>query len=126
MTDTGWAPRKDPTMKPEKRVGATPRRYDEAFKREAVRLWQSSGRSAETVARELGLSVFLLYEWRKRERAAPGGGAAPLPERKEELRAEVLRLRQELARVTEQRDILKKAAGILSEPPPSGMPGSKP
>ena len=43
-------------MKPEKRVGATPRRYDEAFKREAVRLWQSSGRSAETVARELGLS----------------------------------------------------------------------
>ena len=112
-------------MKPESRDGARPRRYDEAFKREAVRLWQSSGRMAETVARELGLSVFQLYEWRKQERAAPGGGAAPLPERKEELQAEVRRLRQELARVTEQRDILKKAAGILSEPPPSGMPGSK-
>ncbi len=112
-------------MKPEKRVGATPRRYDEAFRREAVRLWQSSGQSAETVAGELGVSVYRLYEWRRQQQAAPGGGAAALPERKEELQAEVRRLRQELARVTEQRDILKKAAGILSEPPPSGMPGSK-
>ena len=40
--------------------------------------------------------------------------------------ARVERLERELARVTEQRDILKKAAGILSEPPPRGMPGSKP
>jgi transposase len=44
---------------------------------------------------------------------------------KEQLVAEVEHLRKELARVTEQRDILKKAAGILSEPSPSGMPGSK-
>jgi len=44
---------------------------------------------------------------------------------KETLQAENERLRRELARVTEQRDILKKAAGILSEPSPSGMPGSK-
>ena len=42
----------------------------------------------------------------------------------EELEAENERLRRELERITEQRDILKKAAGILSEPPGSGMPGS--
>jgi transposase len=36
-----------------------------------------------------------------------------------------VRLRKELARITEQRDILKKAAGILSELPPRDMPGSK-
>jgi transposase len=41
------------------------------------------------------------------------------------LQAENERLRQELARITEQRDILKKAAGILSEPSHSGMPGLK-
>jgi transposase len=41
------------------------------------------------------------------------------------LQAENERLRKELARMTEQCDILKKAAGILSEPPRIGMPGSK-
>jgi transposase len=44
-------------------------------------------------------------------------------ESKEGLHDEIVRLRRELARVTEQRDILKKAAGILSEPSQSGMPG---
>jgi transposase len=44
---------------------------------------------------------------------------------KEQLQEEVERLQRELARMTEQRDILKKAAGILSEPSPSGMPGFK-
>ena len=39
---------------------------------------------------------------------------AGLPEGKEALQFEVLRLRQENLRLTEQRDILKKAAGILS------------
>lgn len=53
-------------------------------------------------------------------------GAPGLPASKEALQLEVLRLRQENLRLTEQRDILKKAAGILSEPPPSGMPGFRP
>jgi transposase-like protein len=34
-------------MTKKKEAGARPRRYDEAFKQEAVRLWKSSGRSAE-------------------------------------------------------------------------------
>jgi transposase len=46
-------------------------------------------------------------------------------ESKEALHDEVMRLRRELTRITEQRDILKKAAGILSEPSQSGMPGSR-
>jgi transposase len=49
-----------------------------------------------------------------------------LPESKEALQAEVVRLRHEVNRLTEQRDILKKAAGILCELPLRGMPGSKP
>lgn len=92
-------------------------------------MWQASGRSAEETARELGISVFHLYDWRKalRPREAPGWRAAAgpaLPEDKESLKAEVTRLRLEVAKLTEQREILKKAAGILSEPPPRGMPGS--
>lgn len=112
-------------MTAKKQAGATPRQFDEAFKQEAVRLWRTSGRSAEATAQELGISVFNLYKW-GREGAAPrAAGELRPPESKEELHAEVERLRLELARMTEQRDILKKAAGILSEPSPRGMPGSK-
>jgi transposase len=111
----------------QKKDGATPRRFDPAFKAEAVRLWEVSGRAAEETARELGISVFHLYEWRKKlqgpqrdpgPRAAAGPG---LSENKTELQSEVLQLRAEVRRLTEQREILKKAASILSEPPPNGM-----
>jgi transposase len=71
--------------------------------------------------------VFQLYEWKKRvSQVSQAAGSAGLPEGKEALQLEVLRLRQENLRLTEQRDILKKAAGILSEPPPRGMPGYRP
>ena len=109
-------------MNKDSKAGATPRRYDEAFKREAVRLWKSSGKAAETTARELGLRVFQLYDWRKEFRDTPPPGAAAPPKTMAGLQAENERLRQEVARLTEQREILKKAAGILSEPPRSGMP----
>jgi hypothetical protein len=42
----------------------------------------------------------------------------------EQLEAENRRLREENARLLEQREVLKKSLGILSEPPPRGMPGS--
>lgn len=112
-------------MTAKKKAGATPRQYDEAFKQEAVRLWRTSGRAAEVTAQELGISVFNLYKW-GRELAAPrAAGVLRAPESQEALQARVERLERELARMTEQRDILKKAAGILSEPSQSGMPGSR-
>jgi transposase len=111
----------------QKKTGATPRKYDEAFKQEAIRLWQSSGQAAEHTARQLGISVFHLYEWRKRvARSTRAAGATGLPESKEGLQQEIVRLREENSRLAEQRDILKKSLGILSEPPRSGMPRSRP
>jgi transposase len=109
--------------KKERPAEAPPRRYDAAFKVQAVRLWKSSGRAAERVAQELGVSVFDLYRWRKEQikNPPPPGVGAP-PRTMAGLEAENDRLRQEVARLTEQREILKKAAGILSEPPRSGMP----
>ena len=41
-------------MKDQQQAGAKTRRCDDAFKREAVRLWKSRGRSTETTTRELG------------------------------------------------------------------------
>jgi transposase len=122
--------RKKPNMKQSNEGSRGRRYYDEAFKQEAVRSWQQSGRAAVSVARELGLSAHQLYRWHVEQggqagRAPRAAGAPGLPVGEAELQAEVLRLREELARVSEQRDILKKSTGILSEAPRSGMPGLK-
>jgi transposase len=113
-------------MKEKKPAGATRQRRDRAFKLEAVRLWQSSGRPAESIAQEMGIKADDLYRWKRASQQARSAGPAGSPVGQPALEAEVMRLRQEVLRLTEQRDILKKAAGILCELPPRGMPGSKP
>jgi transposase len=113
-------------MKTNQSAGVRHQRYDEAFKQEAVRLWLSSGRSAQTTAQELGLKADDLYRWKQAGQSPRSAGATGLPEGKDTLQAEVVRLRGEVTRLTEQRDILKKATGILCELPLRGMPGSKP
>jgi transposase-like protein len=67
------------------------------------------------VGREFGVKVWNVYEWRRRYGPTPKPIDAPLPESPEEMRRELHQLRRELARVTAQRDILKKTMGILSE-----------
>jgi transposase len=112
-------------MKKTKQTETKPPRHDEVFRQQAVRMWKQSGRSAELTARELGISVFQLYGWNRKGPPARAAGLAVLSDSKEALQADNERLRQELTRITDQRDILKKAAGILSEPSHSGMPGLK-
>lgn len=91
------------------------RRYDAQFKEQAVKLLLSSGKSLHCVARELGISDQALKDW-KQTHLQQGGSAA-------ELELENQRLRRELDRVSQQRDILKKSLGILSEDPlHKGMP----
>ena len=100
--------------------------YSDEYKREALQLWRSSGRSAAKVATELGIRPPLLYRWAKLERApAVGQGRAKSRRSVEELEAENRHLRAENTKLLEQREVLKKSLGILSEVPPSGMPGSK-
>jgi transposase len=101
--------------------------YPGEYKREALELWRASGRSAAKVAAELGIRAPLLYRWARSERGDEPSSAEPKPPRNlEQLEAENRRLRAENAKLLEQREILKKSLGILSEPPPSGMPGFKP
>jgi transposase len=88
-------------------------RFTKEFKLDAIRLWKSSGRPAAAVARELGLRRNHLYKWQTEvethsEAAFPGkGGRAPGSD-------ELTRLRRENARLREERDILKKAAGYFA------------
>lgn len=94
------------------------RRYDDAFKREAVRLWRSSNRGADEVARELGISLATLYAWAKAHDTGEAAGNASV----RELKLENARLKAENARLRVQREVLKKTLAILSEPHKS--PGS--
>jgi transposase len=100
--------------------------YTEVYKQQALELWRASGRSAAKVAAELGIRPPLLYRWARTERPAAPSSSGPKRLRSvEELEAEIRRLRAENTKLLEQREVLKKSLGILSEVPPSGMPESR-
>ena len=84
--------------------------YTQEFKRETVQLWQTSGKSAAEIEKDLGITPGLLYRWKsrlqKQAEAEADGSAAES--------AELRRLKKELALVKQERDILKKAVGIFS------------
>jgi transposase len=100
------------------------RRFDEEFKRDAVRMLESRVRSAEQLAVELGVSSWSLKRWAKHygkdslAGGPPGGGEPPASD-PAALVVENARLRRELETVSRQRDILKKALGILGQEPSS-------
>ena len=105
--------------------GATPRRkFDETYKRHAVELTLHGDRTVKTVAKELGLPAWQLYEWRKLYAPRPGDGG-PTPQTLEDAVKENERLRAEVIRMREREIVLKKSLGILSETPESGMPRSR-
>ena len=93
--------------------GPRPRRqYDAAFKQSAVAHCQRHGGDVNRTAQELGLNHWTLRDWIQNDRRK---NQPPPPARSlAEVEAENTRLRADLARVTEQRDILKKSLGILS------------
>jgi len=77
------------------------------------------------VAAELGIRPPLLYRWARDERLSSTSPPGQKRTRSvEALEAEIRRLREENAKLLEQREVLKKSLGILSEVPPRGMPGS--
>jgi transposase len=96
------------------------RNYDKDFKINAVNLYKSSGRSLKTIAEELGLSTSTLSHWvrvykQEGDKSFPGKGKVKSSE--EEIRD----LRRELLHVRQERDILKKAVAIFSEPRGKGI-----
>lgn len=89
-------------------------RFSPEFKEEAVRQVVERGYGVPDVAARLGVSAHSLYKWVK----------AASPDRSEqqskellEAKSEVLRLRSQLRRVEEERDLLKKAARYFAREP---------
>jgi len=89
--------------------------YSREFKIEAVRLLDRGEKPSSELARQLGVKRTLLYRWRDAVRtkgeAAFRGSGRPVADQEQD----VTRLRRELKRVTEERDILKKAAAYFAK-----------
>lgn len=89
-------------------------RFTAEFKREAVRLLDAGERPASELAIDLGIRRNQLYKW-KAQLARSGETSFPGSGRKAGQDSEIVRLKRELARVTEERDILKKAATYFAK-----------
>ena len=93
------------------------RQYSGDFKVEAVRLLETSGKSASQLERELGIGKGNLWRW-KRKFAADGGDAFPGHGRLTPEQERFRQLERENEILRQERDILKKAIAIFSERKP--------
>lgn len=80
--------------------------FSDDFKRDAVAQITERGYRIAEVSQRLGVSQHSLYQW-KRKFSQPSGG--------DDRDAEIRRLKRELARVTEERDVLKKATAYFAK-----------
>jgi transposase len=96
-------------------VSETRRKFDAEFRQGAVRIVLESGRPIAQVARELGIHEGTLGNWLARNRQARGGQDPALSESE---RAELHRLRRELAESQMERDVL--IGGVWGRTGPRG------
>lgn len=90
------------------------RRYDDEFKKEAVRLVVEEGQRVREVEKSLGITIGVLKGWIAKYQNQQKSGPAEThvsPEQK------IRQLEKQLAQVTREREILKKAVAIFSKEP---------
>jgi transposase len=80
--------------------------YPPEFRREAVELYRSSGKSLRVISEELGISIELLRSWSKQQEVDVGKREGLTSDEREELRG----LRRKVKRLEREREILKRAA----------------
>jgi transposase len=105
----------NPTLKRQK--------FDKAFKLNAVALLKAGQKPATQLALELGIRRNLLYKWAETlanhggdvNSAFNGPGHNKIGKQQDPIRAENKWLKRELARITEERDILKKAEAYFAK-----------
>ncbi len=93
-------------------MGKARRKFNEQFKREAVRFLEETGRPLREVAEELKVSEGALWRWRKQYGTGAGEQLSPSEA------AELRRLRREVEILRQERDFLKKATAYFANPSP--------
>lgn len=93
-------------------MGKARRKFDEQYKREAVRFLEETGRPLREVATELKVSQQALWRWRQKYGTGSGEQLSPSE------RAELRRLRREVEILRQERDFLKKATAYFAKPSP--------
>jgi transposase len=86
-------------------------RYPVEFKAEAVKQVTDRGHGVVEVAQRLGVSDKSLYQWVRQSKEQQGVGSGETAA----MRVEIVRLKAELKRANEERDILKKAATYFAK-----------
>jgi transposase len=88
------------------------KQYTDEFRAEAVKQVIERGFTVVEVASRIGIPKHTLYGWvQATKKTMPAAGATVAPSDS----AEIRRLKAELRRVTEERDILKKAAAYFAK-----------
>ncbi len=90
-----------------------PSRYPDEFRREAIELVKTSGRTRAEVARSLGVSDSGLAKWMKADRDREAREANPDGLSESDLE-ELNRLRRENMELRTDREILRKAAAFFA------------
>ncbi len=86
------------------------KRYPEEFKIEAVKQVVDRGHSVSSVATRLDITTLSLYAWIKKY-----GPDSSTNNAQSDAQAGIRRIQKELKRVTDERDILKKAAAYFAK-----------
>lgn len=89
--------------------------YTREFKIEAVRLWQTTDKTAADVEQDLDITHGLLYKW-KRKQVENGDQAFPGQGRLSSDQERIRELERENEILRQERDILKKAVAIFTHP----------
>jgi len=90
-------------------IKRTRRDFTEDFRREAVRLTQTSGRTISQVAKDLGIGLSTLTRWKRKYHEAD-----LLSGPHDDVEKELARLRKENELLRQERDLLKKAAAFFA------------
>jgi len=94
----------------QKAIGDRRAKFTQAFKTEAVRLVETSGRPVRAIAEDLGIGLSTLGKWVSAQREAD-----LLSGPHDETARELARLRKENEILRQERDLLKKAAAFFAK-----------
>jgi transposase len=93
-------------------MGSTPRRFTDEHKQRAVGLVLDSGDPVAEIARSIGVHEMTLGKWVKKARDDGEESARPLDDNE---RAELERLRKEVARLRMEAEFAKKVAAWFAK-----------